>query len=80
MAKFAADIMPQRNFNMIHFVNQFVNGRLVEHKIIAQFSSIAQGDIEKLEDMYSTLQMCTNMTSKLRRPLYVNKASTAKIQ
>ena len=41
-----------------------MNGKLAEEKIIAQFSSIAHGDTEKLKIMYSTLQMCTNKTSK----------------
>jgi hypothetical protein len=56
---FTTNILPN------DFDIQFVNGKLEEQKIIAQFSSIAGSDIGKLKDMYSTLQMCSNMTSKL---------------
>jgi len=40
-----------------------VNGKLVEEALIAQFSAISAGDLEKLTDMYSTLNFCSNLTS-----------------
>jgi len=45
---------------------QFVNGKLVEEKIISQFASIASGDLNKLMDMYDTFNFCSNLTSKIR--------------
>jgi hypothetical protein len=40
-----------------------VNGKLVEEKVVSQFASISAGDIDKLMDMYSTFNYCSNMTS-----------------
>jgi len=40
-----------------------VNGKLVEEKIIAQLASISKGDVDKLMDMYATLNFCSNSTS-----------------
>ncbi|XP_059491113.1 uncharacterized protein LOC132205819 [Neocloeon triangulifer] len=40
----------------------FVNGRLLEEKIFAQFNVLAAGDIDRLMDMYSTLNYCSNLT------------------
>jgi hypothetical protein len=43
-----------------------VNGKLAEEKILAQFASISTGDVEKLMEMYATLNFCSNTTSKLK--------------
>jgi len=37
----------------------------MEDKIIAQFASIAAGDLDKLMEMYSTMSFCANKTSML---------------
>jgi len=37
----------------------------MEEKIIAQFAAVSAGDVEKLMDMYSTLNFCSNSTSML---------------
>jgi len=42
-----------------------VNGKLVAEKIIAQFASISSGDVDKLMDMYSTFNFCSNLTSRI---------------
>jgi hypothetical protein len=47
------------NFNDL----QIVNGKLVSEKIISQLSAISGGDVNKLMDMYSTFDFCSNTTS-----------------
>jgi hypothetical protein len=42
---------------------QFVNGKLVEEKVVSQMASISAGDVDKLMDMYSTFNHCSNTTS-----------------
>lgn len=41
---------------------QFVNGKLAEDKLISQFTSVSAGDMDKLTDMYTTLNFCSNLT------------------
>jgi len=43
----------------------------MEEKIISQFTSVSAGDADKLMDMYSTLNFCSNTTSVLLYTLYV---------
>lgn len=44
-------------------MKKFINGRLVEEKIYAQFASVSAGDLENLKEMYSTMNHCTRTTS-----------------
>jgi hypothetical protein len=46
---------------------QFVNGKLVEHKILSQFASISAGDETKLIEMYATFDFCSTSTSICQR-------------
>jgi len=48
---------------IIHALFQLVNGKIMEEKLISQFSMISAGDVDKLTDMYSTLNFCSNQTS-----------------
>jgi hypothetical protein len=40
-----------------------MNGIVLEEKLIAQFASISSGDVNKLMEMYATLDFCSNSTS-----------------
>jgi hypothetical protein len=40
-----------------------MNGKVVEEKIYSQFASISGDDVEKMIEMYSVFDTCTNLTS-----------------
>ncbi|XP_065341530.1 uncharacterized protein LOC135940537 [Cloeon dipterum] len=40
----------------------FVNGKLAEEKLMYNFQQISQSDVNKLMDMYSTMDFCTSAT------------------
>jgi hypothetical protein len=42
-----------------------VNGKVDEAKLLSQLASLSFGDVEKLMDMYSTFNFCSNLTSEI---------------